>query len=215
MRYECYPNDPDRFATNLRRDNRTKNLIWDSAKGQDAIIVQTPFGQSAVSKLDKICESLNTMKELTNKFVEVLDGVWVCYVSATNKARNNGCVLNGEASTYTVFSCCLEGDVVKIYKPQDQAMISSNIDVPLEIHVDITKDTVYEGFFRKREVETGFYCVSFPSELGNGYMDGSLSYQIDGFEIPVTKEVIMQGTVYIKTDVRPVLVPKNRGLRIT
>jgi len=207
-------NDPDRFATNLRRDNLTQNLIWDNAKGQDVLIVQTPFGKSVVSILDEMCKSLETIGDLSDKYIEVLNGVWVCYVSAADKARNSGCPVNGEASTYTVLSCCKTQSDISIYKPQDQKMISSFFDIPLKIRVDITKDIVYQGFFKKKAVETGFYCIKFPTDLSNGYMDGSLSYVINDFEVPVTKEMISQGTIYVKATSRPEMRPKNKGLQI-
>lgn len=207
-------NDPDRFATNLRRDNLTHNLIWDNAKGQAVLIVQTPFGQSAVSMLDEICKSLEAIDELSDKYFEVLNGVWVRYVTAADKARNNGCPVNGEASTYTVFSCCKIQSELSVYKPQDQKMISSFFDIPLKIHVDISKDVVYQGFFKKRAVETGFYCVRFPADLSNGYIDGSLSYIIDDFEVPVTKEMISQGTIFVKSKSRPEMKAKIKGLQI-
>lgn len=207
-------NDPDRFATNLRRDNLTQNLIWDSAKGQDVLIVQTPFGQSAVSMLDEICKSLEETEEFFDKYVEVLNGVWVRYVTAVDKARNNGCSVNGEASTYTVLSCCKTQSELSVYKPQDQQMISPFFNIPLKIHVDITKDVVYQGSFKTKAVETGFYCIRFPADLSNGYMDGSLSYMIDDFEVPVTKEMIAQGTIFVESTSRPEMKPKNKGLHI-
>ena len=32
--------------------------------------------------------------------------------------------------------------------------------------------------------------------------------------VPVTKEMIRQGTVYIQSDIMPVMVPKNGALKI-
>lgn len=214
MKCICCPNNSDRFATNLRRDAVTKNLIWDNARGQDVLIVQTPFGKSAVLMLQELCDALEELDDLPEKFTEIFNGVWACHVSAADKARNKGCVLNGEASTYTVFSCWQDGDILNVYRPQDQAMISAFFDIPLEIHVDISKQIIVEGFIRKREVETGFYSMRFPSELVNVYMDGSLCYRIDDFEIPVTKEMIAQGLVYIESLEKPVMIPKTRGLKI-
>lgn len=214
MRYEAYPNDPERFATALRRDNHTKKLMWDNARGQDVLIVQTPFGQEAAPLLEALCQSLNTSQMSLSQFCQVLPGVWVRYVSAADKARNNGCPLHGEASTYTVFACQREGELCKIFRPQNQAMISQSHSIPLEIHVVLQKETRLEGFFRRREVETGFYKMIFPPTLGANYLDGSLCYRVGEFQVPVTKEMIEQGEVYIKTSVRPELVPQNKGVKI-
>lgn len=214
MRYECCPNDPKRFATALRRDAHTRNLFWDSSQGQDVILVQTPFGTDGSSMLEQICEALNKNQKPLNEFVEILNGVWVRYVSAAEKARNKGCRLNGEACTYTVFCAQQEGEVCRLYQPKNQAMITQSCSIPQEIRVTIQKLTRSEGFFRHREVDTGFYEMTFPSGLAAGYMDGSLCYRIKDFEIPVTKAMLETGTVYIKSAARPELVPKNKGLKI-
>ena len=58
MIYKYSPNNPARFATNLRLDKTTKNLMWDNANGQDVLIVQTPFGSSAIDYIEEICHLL-------------------------------------------------------------------------------------------------------------------------------------------------------------
>lgn len=214
MRCEYCPNNPERFATNLRRDLKTKNLMWDNAQGQDVIMIQTPFGENAVSRIVEICEVLEKMTVLPSKYTEIINGIWVKFVTAVDKARNNGCALNGEASTYTVLSYVIEDNVLKIYEPKDSVMISSFCDIPLELHVNVEKITRMEGFFKKKEVETGFYSMQFPTEFRNGYLDGSLLYKISDFEIPVTRGIVEQGIVYIKSDISPVLISKNKGIKL-
>ena len=214
MKYKCCPNDPEYFATALRRDGHTHRLTWDNARGQDVIIVQTTFGVSASAILNEICDALNNNEQPLTDYVEVMNGVWVCYVTAADKARNNGCRLNGEASTYTVFSCQKEYDICKIYQPNNQAMITQSYSIPLEIHVTIQKETRIEGLFRQHEVETGFYSVSFPPGLAAGYLTGSLCIKVYDFEMPVTREMLEQGTVFIKSAIMPRLIPKNKGIKI-
>lgn len=214
MRYECCPNDPDHFATALRRDVHTRKLTWDNAQGQDVIIVQTAFGVSASAILDEICEALNRNERPLTDYVEVMDKTWVRYVTAADKARNSGCHLNGEASTYTVFSCQKEGDLCKIYRPKNQAMISQSCSIPLEIQATVQKVTRLEGLLRRREVDTGFYMISFPSTLAEKYFNGSLYYRVNGLEIPVTRQMVKQGSIFIKTTVKPELLPTNKGIRI-
>ena len=91
MIYKYSPNNPARFATNLRRDKTTKNLMWDNANGQDVLIVQTPFGSSAVDYIEEICHLLPNVTLLPEKYTEELTGVWIKFVTAADKARNRGC----------------------------------------------------------------------------------------------------------------------------
>lgn len=217
MKYECCLNDPDHFATALRKDSQTSRLTWDNSKGQDVIIVQTAFSVSASDILNEICNALNSnerpLTDYTDYF-EVMNGVWVCYVTAADKARNNGCRLNGEASTYTVISCQADNGVCKIYQPKNQAMSSQSCSIPLEIHVTIQKETRTKGTIRRHEIETGFYSISFQGELAANYHNESLSIRVNDFEIPVTREMLEQGTVFIKSENKPVFISKNKGIKI-
>lgn len=227
MKCKCCKNDTDRYATNLRREAQSPNLIWDSARGQDVLIVQTSYGQDAATKMDELREALdqkwaalNTTDQLPKQFTEVLTGVWVCYVSAADKVRNNGCRLHGEASTYTVMSCFLDGETLCIYLPpvvQDltQAMISPICNIPLNVNVTVERETVeVRRWFRTRVEETGFYCVSFGEKVEDSYRDGNMIYQIGEFKIPVTRDMIKQRTVYIKSEVRPKFSETSKGLHV-
>lgn len=214
MEYQCVSYDPGKYATNLRRDPVTQNLNWDSARGQSVLIVQTPFGQSASDRLPGICRSLSDLSLSPGKFTEVSDGIWVRMVSAADKVRNKGCPLNGEASTYTVFSCDMDNGVCRVYESQNQAMLSSFCDIPLKLHVEIRKIVRTEGRIRKREVDTGFYEISFPADFSCKYMEGSLYCQVGGLKVPVTRQMIEQKEFYLKTDARPVLISGNKGLQL-
>ena len=93
-------------------------------------------------------------------------------------------------------------------------MISSFCDIPLDLHVEIESITRTEGFIRKREIKTGFFGISFPLSFSNGYIDGDLSYKINDFEVPITRQMLEQGTVYVYSEVRPVIISHNKGLHI-
>ncbi len=214
MEYQCASYDPERFATNLRRDAVTRNLTWDNAKGQSVLIVQTPFGQSASDRLSDICSALSEASLYPGKFTEVPGGIWVRMVSAADKARNKGCPLNGEASTYTVFSCEVDEDICRVYEPLNQTMLSASCDIPLKLHVEIHKIMRTEGRIRKREVDTGFYEISFPADFSCKYVEGSLYCQVENLKVPVTRQMIEEREFYIKTDARPVLVSGNKGLQL-
>ena len=44
------------------------------------------------------------------------------------------------------------------------------------------------------------------------YIENSLCYKVDGLEIPVTMEMVKQGTVYIESNWEPEIVPLNKGI---
>ena len=215
MQYQYCPNDPERFATNLRREHGTRNLKWDNARGQDVLLVQTPFGSSAVEIIEDLCQRMAKTTLPPDKYTELMPGVWVRFVTAAYKARMGGCPIHMEACTYTVFSCYTEADICSIFAPQNQAMISAYCNIPMEIHVTVAQQTRVEGLFRKRTVSTGYYTMAFPKGFDSGYKDGDLVYRIKDFSVPITKMMLEQGTVYIKTDIKPEVVSKNKGLKLT
>lgn len=189
--------------------------MWDNAKGQGVVIVQTPYGQRAADYMEEICDRLPEYTLVTDKYTEVLPGVWVMHVTAGDKARNKGCKMNGEASTYTVFGCSWGDEVCEIYQPQRQAMISSSCDIPLDVEIEIYRVTRTEGLFKKREVFTGFWEISLPQSFRENYMEGQLTYSVGEFEnIPVTREMAEKGIFYVYTEERPEMHSNNRGLRI-
>lgn len=216
MIFQCCQYDQDRFATNLRRDGHTNNLIWDSAPGQEVLIVQVPFGEETTLKTEDLCETLNAAGYTLNReFEEMPGGLAVCYVSAADKARNNGCRLNAEACSYLVYSVSTDGNVCRIYaSPDNQSMIKSYVRIPLEIPVYIQEEIILQGRLRKKEVRTGFYMLSFPPELAAAYTDSGIVYRIEDFEVPVTKEMIQAGTVYVLSPEEPKIETVNPGMTV-
>lgn len=215
MKFTICPYDPKYFASNLRKDQKNGvNLIWDNTQGQDVIIIQTPYGFKASDKLNEICTALNKLTTPLRGYTEIAQGVWVCYVSAAEKARNNGCHINAAPASYAVFSCERDGDTYKIYEPNKQAMIKQHCDVPLEVTASICRETRLEGFLRKHEVPTEFYIIEFPANLEEKYIDGSLCISVNGFEMPVTKEMLEQQVVYVRSADKPELVAKKKGIKV-
>lgn len=215
MFYQYCPNDPQRYATNLRREQGTRNLKWDNARGQDVLLVQTPFECSAVNMIEELCQAMENTAIYPDKYTEIKPGVWVRFVTAADKARMGGCPINTEASTYTVFSCCTEGDTCSIFAPQNQAMISAYCNIPMEIHVDVWEQTKKEGFLKKKVVSTGYYVFSFPTGFAEGYQDGELVYKVNNMMIPITRQMLEVGVVYVKTDYMPEIISRNKGLKLT
>lgn len=214
MQFKYCPNNPERYATNLRREQGTRNLKWDNARGQDVLLVQTPFECSAVDIIEQLCCQMEKTDLIPDNYTEILAGVWVRFVTATDKAKMGGCPINTEASTYTVFSCCIEEDICSIYAPQNQAMISAYCDIPMEVQIHVAEQTRLEGILKKRTVSTGYYAISFPKDFDSGYMDGSLAYRIKNFVVPVTRKMVEHGVIFIKTEVKPEIISKNKGLKL-
>lgn len=220
MKFEWLPYDKERYATALRKDDRSQMLVWDSAAGQDAVIVQTPFGVEAKNHLDELCAALNQRQPKLSGYVEVLKNIWLCYVSAVDKAKNRGCPLHGIACTYTVFSCEMEGEHFRIYEPMSQSMISPSCHVPLEIRGEVQKVEQKKGglsFFKFGKSDTsdsGFYRIEFPDGLPQGYQDGSIVYQVSGMEIPITAEMLEWKNIYVQTVMKPDLRAKSSGVKL-
>ena len=76
MRYQYCPNNPDRYATNLLREQGTRNLTWESARGQDVLLVQTPFEQRADGLMEELCRLMEQFPPLPGKYTEIKPGVW-------------------------------------------------------------------------------------------------------------------------------------------
>lgn len=215
MRYQYCPNDPTRYATNLRREQGTNNLTWDNARGQDVLIVQTPFGSAAEGVIEELCGIMERTQLQTDRYNEIRPGIWVRFVTAADKARLSGCPINTEACTYAVFACSTLGDVCSIYAPQrNQAMISAYCNIPMRIHVDVREETRTEGFFKKKIVRTGYYILSFPQDLAAGYQNGDLLCRVGGLDIPVTRQMLEQGCAFVRTDLRPDILSGNKGLEL-
>lgn len=216
MRFECCGNNPEMYATNLRQNKNSKKLMWDSTNGADALIVQTAYGEAV--NIEALCqrleEKIEAVEMLQGKYVRVLPTVWCRYISSVEKAKGNGCAINGEPATYTVFACVFDRDtgVGKIYESQNDGMIKPCCDIQVQYHVDVIKEMETKGLFRKHEVETGFYSLYFQEASCGGYMDGDLVYRVADFEVPITKEMFGRKKVYVRTTEAPEIRSNNKGL---
>jgi hypothetical protein len=221
MRCILLENDAEKYATNLRFNEQTKNLIWDSAPGQDVVIVQTPYGDSVNSILEDLSSAVENMDSLPGRYSEVINGVWICFVSAKDKVHDNGCKINGEGSTYTVLSCSKRGDELSLYKPSTKGMISPSVDIPRKIHIQVNKESTQKpsGIFGrilkgKENSQSCFYSICFPEKMDEGYKEGEMSYTIGNTEIPITKAMVMQRVVYVRSEELPKIKTANKGIRL-
>lgn len=218
MKYICCPTDNDHFATALRRDKHTGKLLWDSTNRQDVLMVQSPYGEDVTERLEEICGQLCELEQVPTQFVPLLGDIHVRYIPFAFKAANGGCALNGEASTYTVFACTMEreSDVCRVYQAPPKAMNSPVCDVPLDFHVIRKQHMVTKGFLKiwQRQEFSGFYELHLPAQIEANYTDGSLCYCAEGLRIPITKKMLQQGLVYVKTPEAPGFEANNRGVNV-
>lgn len=110
MRYTFCPADPVWYATDLRLDAARGMLQWTGGRGQDALLVRTPYGVDPETMTDALCAALEQTELREGRFTEVLSdslpsGTAARLVSALERAKRNGCPIDGQARTYTVFAC--------------------------------------------------------------------------------------------------------------
>ncbi|MBQ9347832.1 MAG: hypothetical protein IJT94_10950 [Oscillibacter sp.] len=238
MQYTFCPADPVWYATDLRLDVRRGMLQWTGGRGQDALLLRTPYGVDPDAMMDNLCAALARTDLREGRFTELLptrgtgsgtasggspgpgrgsggaelpSGTAARLVGALEKAKHNGCPLDGEARTYTVFACRTEGERRFLYGHQRGEISSPRCDVPLRLKVKV-EAVKPRGLFVRRDA--GYYRISFPPDCPEGCQDGDLEYWVDDFAVPVTRRMIAAGAVYVRTDLRPRMVSRAAGLAL-
>lgn len=215
MTYSYLPHDPSHYSYALRLSENRANLQWDTSRGVDTLVVRTPFGVSAAALMPELCPELGHFELRQEQFVEIRAGIWIRYVTAGARARmNGGCPLYGEACTYAVFACRIQGDECSVYAPSDRGVNFPTLDVPLRVHVEVFPVTKMGGVLRRKPVFTGFYGIGLPGPGMGVPGDGTLRYAAGDMVIPVTDGMMAQGAVYVKTDVEPRIFSANPGLQL-
>lgn len=222
MTYECYDADREHYAASLTLDAQSNRLSWTVLPGQDSLLVQTPYGVDPARNAGTLRELLERVcgaRPPEGRFHTLNHTISVRYVGAEEKARNQGCRANGEACTYTVFPCVTDvsGDVCRVYVAGGRdSMSSPRCDVPMNIRAEVTPwraRGVY--WFFRREAPTEFFRVHFPDACPENYRDGDLEYSVGNrWRIPVTRQMMERGEFYVRTDRKPVLIPRNAGVRL-
>ena len=92
------------------------------------------------------------------------------------------------------------------------------MDITAEMTITIRKETieVRKGLFgRKTEIQdSGFYSVEFPSTGVVGYNDGDLVYYVNKLQIPITRQMLDNKIIYLKTNTKPDIRAENKGLNL-
>ena len=215
MKYEFHPADPAHYATDLRVENGS--LRWACGRGQTVLLVQTPCGE--VPKMESLCREMTGAAERDPGFSALVHQRFVVLsaavrlVSAAERARQNGCPLNGEACAYTVFPCVEEEDRCRVFPSGDGAVSSSRCEVPLRMSVAVIPLAKRGGLPWRRETAR-YYRISFPGGRPPSYADGDLAYTADGFTVPVTGRMLEAGTFYVHSDAPPTLSVRRPGLEL-
>lgn len=219
MKVEMIPSDPKQIAINLTHKPGSRLLKWDSTPGLNAILFQFPYGDDVMGGLENVCALLEDYGLSEGEYKPISDnkGIWVRYVPYEEYQKEKGCEINGEACTYLVVGCIVDkatGDV-QIFTPTEQAMMKPYCSISYEMSIRIGRHKTISGFGPfKKEVDSGFFEVNFPDQALEGYMDGSIVYQLGGIEVPITGEMLKQKTIYIESETTPVFVSNNKGLTL-
>ena len=224
--YKVVDYDLAHYASGLRLSGDT-NLNWDSSNAQDVLIVEYKFGGRL--DIEELCEALNKLPpgSYLNEYTDIGNSMYVKYVSAIEKVRQNGCMLHTAGSSYAVICCSREADgTVNLYRYIEANFSSISCDAPLKMEVAIYQQFVpvnpntgglFTGMLRKNETET-YYAIQFYPHFTSGYSDGDIFYEINISEsevikVPITKNMIFSDTrtIYVKM-AYPVI--KGRGNKI-
>ena len=215
------PYDPTHFATQLHLLESDQRLDWAISSGQSVLLIRTPFYQVVDNSLDKLCDALNKKDVMPTQYTELapdMPDVWIRAVSASEKAKMGGCTLLDKPATYTVIAYDQKDEEVFLYMPQANTMNKHFCHVSFSVEIMVRR-VMQEAkrLFRSNEFyETPFYMISFPNSIADLYHDGDIYYEIDHLVIPITKDMIKNGAVYIQSgETKPVIKTQNPGMKLT
>lgn len=217
MQVEYCPYESEHFAIGLHLADLGKKLEWASAPGQDVLMVRTPFGQLPDDRMEELCEALAAALLIPNQFAEVCPEIFVRLMTAADKAREGGCWVTVRPATYSVYSCqCVGTAVQKIYTPQMNAMNKHYCHVRLETSVAVEQMMQQKRRpFKAEWLPTPYYILHLPQNIADSYHDGDMVYAVGALEIPITRAMLAQGTVYVMSGgVKPVVKSNNPGLAL-
>ena len=230
--YQCVAQDAYHYAQALTLDANGKRLMWETLPGQGSLLVQTPYGRDPIrcrdeadapSKFDEfskmLMDSCPTIPE--GSFQRLNNGFWVRYVSAPERVRNDGCLLNGEACTYTVFPCDYNATRFQctVYVSHGRSfMAAPYCDVPMKLRIAVAPAETYSKrfFFSKPQKDPlEFYAILFKTHCGKSYQDGDIEYCVDErWRIPITRKMFHQQTIFVRTRRKPTFRVCNAGFEL-
>ena len=201
MTYQYCEYDEKRFATALRQDSVNGHLKWDSAAGQSVMVFRSPYGEDLLSQMEALCAAMTGKPLPEGYFQPVTPEIQVRYLTAVDKARSQGCPLQGEGYRYTVISCLADGECCRLFAPQQNVMNRPFCDVPVTIQASVEPvmagGGLFGGLFRcllgRGQEFSGFYHISFKMDHPDDYPNGGISVCCGEMTFPVTKEMVREG----------------------
>lgn len=202
--------NPACWANNIRTNTAggKYTLKWDAAPACGFLLFKCDPGKDIEDRMDDLCKILTDMNFIgSNDYTEIDKGIFVKTLPVGRKE-----VIVSDSGRYYVFACKEENGVYKVYAPPTGGMgeYYTDVIVKLEMHITVGeyKEEIVEGLFRRRTVfkPSGYYYVRFSDDLDvTRYIDGDVYYVAHGVRIPITRAMIEQNEIYIKTDIRPEL----------
>ena len=214
MKYEYGGSSPKYYATDLHMDTEHGTLQWVCGRGQEVLLVRTPFGTHAEDYMEDICREMERTPPETGKFTKSGGQTAVRFVTAAERVRHSGCVPDANGCTYTVFPCMREGSLCRIFSPARHVVTSPRYDIPMTLHVEVFPLTEYRGMIRKVETPTGYYRIAFSPDWDQTYPDGGLEYRCGDFRVPITRRMFEAGEIFVKSEEVPVIAPRRSGIAL-
>ena len=243
MRYVCKEYDGSKSVSSVFQNDEQTFLTWSNSSNDDCIIIKSDymrelnierFCENLNDNLNKAGIKITDIKDFFD--IEDREAAYnklykFVYVDKRQHALAGGINISERGCRYTVLACSVEIDdadeeVCCIFKPNPKTIYVPYTDIQFEVNMSmfsVENDKPAKGglsglmgmFKRKTEEETAlFYKIEFDKDYSNQCSDNDLSYRVGNFEIPFTKKLLKNKIFYIKTEQKPVIVNKNRGLKL-
>lgn len=216
-------NNHEYYAGNIIKQYESGRYIlrWESAPGCGVLIFNTTSGEDLNMKIKEICDLLNEKAfstAQTDDFKEIGNGLFVKALSVTGNQLNPSVEVR-RRGRYYVYPYKNDNGTSNLYgfAPGGIGNNYTDINEKIDITIQEVRKEVTEGFLKKKTFSkcTGYYSVTFPSNyyVGN-YKSGELYYEAKGVKIPLTANMIIQGTIYIKSDSEPEIKSDNSTVEV-
>ena len=224
MIYKLYEEDRRIYATRVQIDNL--KLCWHSTNGVSVLIVKSPFQVNPESDLEKIIDYMNSSvydsNSNTGDFIHVIGTDYsVYYMSNIEFIQKQGKKINVDSASYTVYPCLINGSEIQVYK-QSSNISRNHIGFKIQLEINVIKKYNQEAkrIGWKKEVEqvfSGFYQIVFSDVcldlVKNKFFNaGDLYLDVNGFFIPINDDVINRKTIYIKSDIKPIVKTERKDI---
>lgn len=191
-----------------------RQLLCHLKDGDGVIIVQYTQGNLDDELLDQVVTTLS--EEESGREFNISPSVIV------HKLSHQDLVMPRSVErgwTYTAFAYRIVDNDVFIYKPSEMrpnrlvtATVSLNLELTYSVQPQMREVTT--GLFKKiRQEATGFYRVTL-EDAETSKLAGIIYYDIDGYKIPLTKELLEEKSFFVKLDYEPILKSMTKTVTV-